>query len=139
MKTISKIFRTVLTLVLFLLFGWGIAELIEVLDPPYDFYVFVPLIVMNVVFLAYGIVTTWKEELLSEPPKDPYPQDPTKVYIVWCWEDIKSIRPKWSDEKCKQVLDRIGKYLVNRSIELGWEVMECLIGDLIAEGELEDE
>lgn len=51
------------------------------------------------------------------------------VEISWCPADIKAIRPTWSDEKCMQVLADIGGTLEDRSIELGWEVIESLLDD----------
>ena len=49
------------------------------------------------------------------------------VVIRWSWEDIQSLRPDWSQEKCGEMLDAIAKGLHDRSIELGWEIMETLI------------
>jgi hypothetical protein len=49
------------------------------------------------------------------------------VVIRWSWEDIQSLRPDWSQEKCDEMLDAIAKGLHDRSIELGWEIMETLI------------
>jgi hypothetical protein len=49
------------------------------------------------------------------------------VVIRWSWQDVQSLRPDWSQEKCDEMLDTIAKGLHDRSIELGWEVMETLI------------
>jgi hypothetical protein len=49
------------------------------------------------------------------------------VVIRWSWQDVQSLRPDWSQEKCDEVLGTIAKGLHDRSIELGWEVMETLI------------
>jgi hypothetical protein len=49
--------------------------------------------------------------------------------ISWCPADVKSIYPHWSDEKCVEVLDTISGYLEDRSIELGWEVLEVLTSE----------
>ena len=49
------------------------------------------------------------------------------VTISWCPADIKELRPDWSDEQCMQALAHIGGYLEDRSIELGWEVIEDLL------------
>lgn len=46
--------------------------------------------------------------------------------ISWCPADIKSMYPHWSDEKCVEVLDTVSGYLEERSIELGWEVLDTL-------------
>lgn len=53
--------------------------------------------------------------------------DSDKVVIKWSWEDIQSLRPNWSKNKCLVMLDMIAKGLNDRSIELGWQVMETLI------------
>ncbi len=49
------------------------------------------------------------------------------VEIRWSWQDVQSLRPDWSQEKCEETLDTIAKGLHDRSIELGWEIMETLI------------
>lgn len=50
-----------------------------------------------------------------------------KVTITWEVEDIKSLRPNWSEDKCEEVLGEISGQLEDRSIELGWEVIEDLL------------
>jgi hypothetical protein len=52
-----------------------------------------------------------------------------KVKIVWSWEDIRSLRPDWSKHQCETWLAHNGKYIIDRSIELGWEVIETLLDD----------
>ena len=47
--------------------------------------------------------------------------------IHWTPADIKSLHPEWSDEKCCDVMHNIAGWLEDRSIELGWEVIETLI------------
>lgn len=51
------------------------------------------------------------------------------VTISWCPTDVKQLYPHWSDEKCVEILDTISGYLEDRSIELGWEVLETLTSD----------
>ena len=55
-----------------------------------------------------------------------YPQDPEKVYIVWSWTDIQSLKPDWDEQQCRDWLNANGSYIQDRSIELGWEVIEAL-------------
>ena len=50
-----------------------------------------------------------------------------EVVIKWVWKDIQSLRPKLSRAQCIELLDEISKGLHDRSVELGWEVMETLI------------
>lgn len=57
-------------------------------------------------------------------------QDPmyeAYVTISWCPTDIKSLHEDWSDEKCMDALSEIAGMLEDRSIELGWEVIENLL------------
>jgi hypothetical protein len=49
------------------------------------------------------------------------------VIIRWTWEDVQSLRPELSKDECLELLDRIGGSLADRSIELGWEVMQILV------------
>lgn len=49
--------------------------------------------------------------------------------ISWCPQDIKEMYPHWSDEKCMKVLGSVSGYLEDRSIELGWEVLETLTSE----------
>lgn len=56
-----------------------------------------------------------------------YHEDYDKVVIKWSWEDVQTLRPQLSKEESLVMLDTIAKGLYNRSIELGWEVMETLI------------
>ena len=53
--------------------------------------------------------------------------DSDKVVIKWAWEDIQLLRPDWSKNQCLVMLDQVAKRLEERSIELGWEVLEILI------------
>lgn len=46
--------------------------------------------------------------------------------ISWCPADLKEMYPQWSDEMCMEVLSRESRYLEDRLIELGWEVLENL-------------
>ena len=50
-----------------------------------------------------------------------------EVVIKWVWKDIQSLRPKLSQAQCIELLDEISKGLHDRSVELGWEIMETLI------------
>ena len=57
------------------------------------------------------------------------------VQVSWCPEDVKILYPDWSDEKCQDLLDKISPYLEDRLIELGWDVMETLLGNYDEEEE----
>lgn len=60
------------------------------------------------------------------------------VSVSWCPADIKAIREDWSDEKCMEVLSDIGGLLEDRSIELGWEVIQSLLDSLYPDEDNED-
>jgi len=55
--------------------------------------------------------------------------EPFELNIEWKVEDIKSLRPDWSMDKCDEVLSELAGVIEERSIETGWEVIESLIGD----------
>ena len=54
-------------------------------------------------------------------------RDPDKVYIVWSWDDIQTLRPGWDEEKCKEALKHIEKGLEDNSVREGWEIIETLL------------
>jgi hypothetical protein len=54
-------------------------------------------------------------------------EDSDKVGIKWAWEDVQSLRPDLDEDECLEMLDQIAKGLHDRSIEIGWEIMETLI------------
>jgi hypothetical protein len=55
-------------------------------------------------------------------------KEPTYYGMVrWAAEDIKTLRPSWSNERCEEELAKIEGHLQDRLVELGWEVIECLI------------
>ena len=55
------------------------------------------------------------------------------VVITWGWEDLQSLRPSWTEEKCVETLTKISKTLKDRSIEEGWDILRDLLS--IVEGE----
>jgi hypothetical protein len=48
--------------------------------------------------------------------------------VVWQPEDIKTLRPAWSLERCEEWLQENEKYIRDRTIELGWDVITSLLG-----------
>jgi hypothetical protein len=52
----------------------------------------------------------------------------TEVVIKWVAEDIQQLRPDWSLDDCEAVLEKFGRALTDRSIEVGWEILEVLLG-----------
>ena len=68
-------------------------------------------------------------------------KDPMMEYyatINWCPADVKAIREDWSDEKCMEMLEKVGGWLEERSIEIGWEILETLL-DMEDDGEEDDD
>lgn len=58
--------------------------------------------------------------------------DEPMVTIKWCPADI-SLATGLSDERCIEILEKIAKTLHDRSVELGWEVIDILVQDYIEE------
>lgn len=48
--------------------------------------------------------------------------------VVWTAEDIQTLRPDWDLEKCADWLQRNERHIQDRLVELGWEVIESLLG-----------
>ena len=49
------------------------------------------------------------------------------VTIKWLPADVKSLYPDWTDEQCAEALHQISNYLVDSSIESGWEILGVLL------------
>jgi len=50
----------------------------------------------------------------------------TEVNITWRAEDVQTVKEDWTLSECQDWLNVNGKYIVDRSIEIGWEVIEEL-------------
>ncbi len=48
--------------------------------------------------------------------------------VTWTAEDVQTLRPNWTLEKCAEWLDSNERYIQDRLVELGWEVIESLLG-----------
>ena len=63
--------------------------------------------------------------------------DPT-VDIVWQIQDIKTLRPEWTDEQCAEFLNEYGNLIQERSVEEGFEIIDACLTmyatDMDAEG-----
>jgi hypothetical protein len=51
------------------------------------------------------------------------------VVIAWTVDDIKTLRPDWTEDQCADFLDRIEDILRERSIEFGWSIIESELPD----------
>lgn len=47
--------------------------------------------------------------------------------VSWCAEDIKTLRPDWSDEKCNEFLMDNEDNIQCSMIEHGWTAIESLL------------
>lgn len=43
--------------------------------------------------------------------------------VSWCAEDIQSLRPAWSAERCEEFLDDNEDSIQSAMIETGWDVI----------------
>ena len=80
--------------------------------------------IAGIVFVMLIAGLLWAMKWASRP--QPQPEDEC-VVISWAWEDVQMLFPDLSDNECHVMLMRIGDSLRDRSIEVGWEIMECLI------------
>ena len=80
--------------------------------------------IAGIVFVMLIAGLLWAMKWASRP--QPQPEDEC-VEIKWAWEDVQMLFPDLSDNECHVMLMRIGDNLRDRSIEVGWEIMECLI------------
>ena len=47
--------------------------------------------------------------------------------VVWTIEDVKTLKPDWTDEAAKEWFADNEKHLQSRLVELGWQIMEDLM------------
>lgn len=45
----------------------------------------------------------------------------------WAPEDVRSLRPCWTPERCEEELQTIERHLENRLVELGFDVLDTLL------------
>ena len=69
------------------------------------------------------IASTWKT--YAEMGADPYREK--RVKIVWTAGDVNTLKPDWTIGQCQKWLDENAKYIMDRSIEVGWEIIETLL------------
>lgn len=51
----------------------------------------------------------------------------TYAKVEWTAEDVQTLRPDWTDDQCEEWLMANQKYIQDRLVELGWEVIESLL------------
>lgn len=47
--------------------------------------------------------------------------------VRWSPYDVQTLRPSWSVERCEEWLQENQKYVAERLVELGWDVLEALL------------
>jgi hypothetical protein len=54
-----------------------------------------------------------------------------KKYAKVCWqiEDILSLRPEWTDEKCEEFLINNSRIIADMMVERGWQAIEDLLDE----------
>lgn len=61
--------------------------------------------------------TLWRKEMSKE----------TYAEVAWTVEDIQTLRPEMTDEQAAEWLQSNQKYIRDRLVELGWDVIESLL------------
>lgn len=51
----------------------------------------------------------------------------TYATVTWAPEDVQTLKPDWTLEQCEEWLEMNQKYVRDRLVELGWEVIETLL------------
>jgi hypothetical protein len=49
--------------------------------------------------------------------------------VTWTAEDIQTLRPDWTTERSEEFLEDNERRIQDRLTELGWEVIETLLGE----------
>lgn len=55
--------------------------------------------------------------------------------VTWRAEDIQTLKPNWSLEKCQEWLESNENRIQDRLTELGWEVIDSLMIHHTSEGD----
>lgn len=64
----------------------------------------------------------------------------SEVIVKWSWEDAKAMYPHWTQEECEQAMDEVENYVHERVVELGNEVLEQVLYEMVELAkELEEE
>lgn len=48
-------------------------------------------------------------------------------HVQWCVQDVQTLRPEWSEKRCRIEMQKIERAAKDRMCELGWEVLEDLL------------
>lgn len=50
--------------------------------------------------------------------------------VAWRIEDIKSLRPDWSDEQCREFLSDNQTNIIDEMVQSGWFYIEQTLGEI---------
>jgi hypothetical protein len=59
------------------------------------------------------------------------------IAIVWCVDDVKSLRPDLIDEECMEVLNYAARHH-DTSLGISWDTLECIAADWFPKKEVKD-
>ena len=66
--------------------------------------------------------------MIGTPSKDKQAEEEVWYGMTrWSIDDVKYLAPTWTDEQCHEFMERHDKYLKDRMIELGWEVLDLYV------------
>lgn len=57
------------------------------------------------------------------------PQD--EVVVRWSWGDAQAMYPHWTEDKCKEAMEEVGDYVHERVVELGNDVLQQLLYEIV--------
>ena len=52
---------------------------------------------------------------------------PRLAAVSWCADDIQTMRPEWTVQKCLDFLVENGRYIQDAMVRSGWDVIESLL------------
>jgi hypothetical protein len=55
----------------------------------------------------------------------------SEVVVKWSWEDAQAMYPHWSKDECIEAMDEVGDYCHERIVELGNEVLQQLLYEIV--------
>ena len=59
--------------------------------------------------------------------------------VKWSWHDIQAWYPQWTEQQCQDALDEVSNYAHERIVELGNEVLEQVVYEIVELAEIDEE
>lgn len=47
--------------------------------------------------------------------------------VSWSWEDVETLKPEWTKEKCRKFLQRYENGIQEAMLEAGWHAIEIAL------------